>query len=222
MIEERITSSTGGQKGSKLARFDLLDSSFLWKVAEVMGYGSTKYSPQNWRLGYDWGLSMAACQRHIHQFWNGEDNDQESGLPHLAHACFHLMAMYVFSQGRQYRQFDSRLREGAELTPDSEVVMVPDFPREVERETIEDLDTSLADTAEMPVVKVEPDHTNVFFTDEEMSARLRQNNTDAWFHPVVPTDNGSATNILDLRQKRSAEIADRMAKMLESLQGVTT
>ena len=41
-----------------------------------------------------WGRVYAAIQRHLWQFWAGEDDDEESGMQHLAHAawgCFTLM-----------------------------------------------------------------------------------------------------------------------------------
>lgn len=96
--EIRKTSSTGGQKGQKAARFDLLPPEALFLIAEVFGYGAEKYAAHNWRKGYEWSLNYAAMNRHLWAFWQGEDNDPESGLPHLAHAGFHVMALLTFMQ----------------------------------------------------------------------------------------------------------------------------
>src|SRR5690625_7397406 len=62
--EVRVTSDTGGQKGSKKARFDLIPVVPLWEVAEVYGKGAEKYEDRNWERGYDWSLSFAALRRH--------------------------------------------------------------------------------------------------------------------------------------------------------------
>lgn len=103
-----MTSPTGGEKGQKNARFDLLAAPFLWELAEVCGFGAAKYSDDNWRKGYDWGLSYGAMQRHLHQFWMGEELDSESGLPHLAHAAWHCMVLYAFSSDPNYAGYDNR------------------------------------------------------------------------------------------------------------------
>jgi len=95
--EIRVTNEkTGGQKGSKLARYDLLPAGPLKQVAEHYGRGANKYSDRNWELGYDWNLSFAAMQRHAWQFWNGEDIDEETGGPHLAAVVFHAFALLEF------------------------------------------------------------------------------------------------------------------------------
>lgn len=94
--EVRVTSASGGEKGSKLARYDLIPSEALRTVAELYGRGAQKYAEHNWRRGYDWSLSFAALQRHAWQFWAGEDNDAETGLPHMASVAFHALALLTF------------------------------------------------------------------------------------------------------------------------------
>jgi hypothetical protein len=97
--EERVTDpTTGGQKGRKLAEMGALDPSALLSVAEVAGYGSRKYARLNFMKGYAWSLSYDAMQRHLHAFWGGTDIDAESGLPHLAHAGWHALALLAFMQ----------------------------------------------------------------------------------------------------------------------------
>lgn len=95
--EVRVTDEkTGGQKGAKLARLDLIPVYAQVEEAKVHGMGAAKYAPYNWRKGYDWSLSYGALQRHLLAFWNGEDLDPESGLPHLAHARWHTGALLEF------------------------------------------------------------------------------------------------------------------------------
>lgn len=91
--EVRTTSSTGGEKGVKPARFDLIPIMPLTKLAEHYGAGAAKYASHQWRRGYELSKSYAALQRHVTAFWDGEDIDPEMGTPHLSAVIFHAMAM---------------------------------------------------------------------------------------------------------------------------------
>lgn len=108
--EERVTSRTGGAKGKKRQRFDLIPSGPLWELAELYGFGAEKYpddgTAPNFTLGYDWSLSYAALQRHANQFWSGEDYDEESGLSHLSAVVFHAFALRYFMD--HHPEFDDR------------------------------------------------------------------------------------------------------------------
>jgi len=58
-----------------------------------------------WKLSGRKGISFvrvnAAGLRNIFKWLSGEDNDQESGLPHLAHARAGLgMIQYLTAKGR--------------------------------------------------------------------------------------------------------------------------
>lgn len=95
--EVRVTNAeTGGAKGQKLARYDLLPADALRQVAELYGRGAIKYDAHNWRKGYDWSLSFAALQRHAWQFWGGETYDDETGCHHMASVAFHALALITF------------------------------------------------------------------------------------------------------------------------------
>jgi hypothetical protein len=114
--EVRVTNAvTGASKGSKSRRYDLIPKQAVGEVAEVYHHGSIKYANHNWRKGYDWGLSYAALERHLEDFWDrGEDLDPESGLPHMAHAAWHCLALLTFM--REHPEMDDRFttlrREG--------------------------------------------------------------------------------------------------------------
>jgi hypothetical protein len=73
--ETRTTSSTGGQKGTKLARFDLIPAGPLRELAEHYGRGARKYANHQWRQGYEWSKSIAALARHFNDFMAGKDYD---------------------------------------------------------------------------------------------------------------------------------------------------
>lgn len=96
--EVRVTHSTGGQKGSKLERFDLLPWDCLQEVARLYGKGAEKYEERNWERGYPMSLSFAALQRHLVAFWQGESHDKETGCHHLASVVFHAFALMRFEK----------------------------------------------------------------------------------------------------------------------------
>ena len=108
--EVRVTSTTGGEKGSKPARYDLLPAVPLEMLARLYGRGAEKYAPHNWSKGYDWSLSFAALQRHAWAFWSGEDTDPEMGLPHMTAVAFHAFALVHFATHDRYAAFDDRYR----------------------------------------------------------------------------------------------------------------
>jgi hypothetical protein len=70
---------------------DLLPSKALIGIAKAMTYGARKYSDYNFKKGkgLEWRQPYAALMRHMVAFWDGEDIDPESGLPHIYHigAC---------------------------------------------------------------------------------------------------------------------------------------
>jgi hypothetical protein len=96
--EVRITSDTGGQKGRKPERLDLIPPDALFELARVYGMGAEKYDDHNYLKGYNWSLSYASLLRHATQWANGEDRDDESGLHHLAHAAWHCFALMMFQR----------------------------------------------------------------------------------------------------------------------------
>lgn len=106
--EVRSVSRTGGEKGVKPERYDLLPVEALDVMARLYGFGAQKYAAHNWRKGYDWSKSYAALMRHATRFWAGEDFDEETGLPHLAGAAFHCFTLIVFME--EHPEFDDRYR----------------------------------------------------------------------------------------------------------------
>ena len=111
--ETRVTDpTTGGQKGSKLARFALIPADFLWSLAEHYGRGAFKYEDRNWERGYKWSLSLDALERHKVQWLLGEDNDTETGTHHLICVAWHAIALWWW-QKRSKGTDDIRTKEGA-------------------------------------------------------------------------------------------------------------
>ena len=93
-----VDPKTGGAKGSKIAQLGAVDPAALLEVARVAGFGGQKYDRGNFLKGYAWSLSFDALMRHLLAFWDGEETDPESGMPHMAHAAWHCLALISFSQ----------------------------------------------------------------------------------------------------------------------------
>ena len=81
-------------------RYSLLPSGTVNQVVSVLEYGAIKYAPDNWQKVpnartryYD------AAMRHIDAWWQGETLDDETQLPHLAHAvCCLLFLIWADSK----------------------------------------------------------------------------------------------------------------------------
>ena len=74
--------------------------------AKVWAYGKQKYAAWNWAKGMDWSVPLACALRHIAKWQAGEENDEESGLPHLAHAMCNLRMLTLYA--KTYPEGDDR------------------------------------------------------------------------------------------------------------------
>jgi hypothetical protein len=69
-------------------RWDLLPYDAVAGVVDVLTHGSIKYGPENWRTVPLWDERyFAAAMRHLSAYRRGSFTDDDSGLPHLAHAA---------------------------------------------------------------------------------------------------------------------------------------
>jgi hypothetical protein len=66
-------------------RLSLVPPSLVRYVGAVLTYGAEKYDAHNWRKGFNWSSIMDSLERHYVAIKSGEDFDEESGLPHIAH-----------------------------------------------------------------------------------------------------------------------------------------
>jgi hypothetical protein len=88
------------------APIHLIPPSILLHLAEVYAYGARKYAPRNWEKGMDWSRMYDSAMRHLLAFWEGQDLDDESGLPHIAHAMWNVAGLVYYSD--LYRDRDDR------------------------------------------------------------------------------------------------------------------
>jgi hypothetical protein len=65
--------------------------------ANVFTYGAKKYAAHNWMKGMKWSVPIACALRHAHALWvDGEENDSESGLPHIGHILCNLVMLRFY------------------------------------------------------------------------------------------------------------------------------
>lgn len=80
--------------GIKKPSMHLIPGTALLYLAKVMALGALKYGAFNWRQQpVAATVYLDAAYRHILAWLDGEDNDPESGAPHIAHAmaCYAIL-----------------------------------------------------------------------------------------------------------------------------------
>ena len=74
------------------AKLYLLPPKSILEVGKVLTYGAEKYDAENWRKVPDLqNRYTSAALRHIFAHIDGESDDEETGLSHLAHAMCCLL-----------------------------------------------------------------------------------------------------------------------------------
>jgi len=90
--------------------WDQIDFESLEPLVEVLMFGETKYSRDNWKKGQLITELLGSLFRHVIAFQKGEDLDSESGKSHIGHAMCNLMFIqYVLNN---HKNFDNR-KKGA-------------------------------------------------------------------------------------------------------------
>jgi len=82
----------GRKDDQEKTQYDLVPPFALEEIAKVMTFGAKKYAPNNWQhVDNAKARYTGAAMRHIEAFRQGVENDDETGLHHLAHAACCLM-----------------------------------------------------------------------------------------------------------------------------------
>ena len=89
----------GGRRynGGK-ARIDLLPTSMIYAAAKVMEYGASKYDDHNWRRGMKWSTPYSCAMRHLLKWFEGAENDEESGESHLGHVLANIAMLVEYEK----------------------------------------------------------------------------------------------------------------------------
>ena len=89
---------TGHKHNDGKAPMELLPRAALEGAAKAMATGVPKYGAWDWAKGESWSEYAAKAIRHIYAFLDGEDDDPESGLSHVAHGLADLMILSHYVQ----------------------------------------------------------------------------------------------------------------------------
>lgn len=72
-------------------------SNALWEVGRVGTFGCSKYGENQWQgLANGKARYLDALCRHLFQYMQGKDLDDESGLKHLSHMCWNALCLLEF------------------------------------------------------------------------------------------------------------------------------
>ena len=99
----------------------LIDTEALIQLARVLDFGKNKYAAHNWRKGIEWQRIIDSLLRHTLAFNNGENNDDESGLPHIAHAMCNCM--FLLNYAINHPELDNRYKK--EIPPVEGEIKLP-------------------------------------------------------------------------------------------------
>ena len=92
-------------------KWSLVDYKSLEPLVKVLEFGMEKYSADNWKRGLMTREVIESLLRHTYALLENEDNDSESGLPHVGHILANAMFLsYMINNKPEYdnRSNDSR------------------------------------------------------------------------------------------------------------------
>lgn len=108
-----IEKDKGFVESKKAARYNegkdpmhLVPPDAIRAMAKVLEVGAKKYALRNWELGASYSVPYASLMRHLLAFWDGEDLDPESGLPHVYHVLMNSAMLVRYFE--EFKELDDR------------------------------------------------------------------------------------------------------------------
>ena len=98
VVEEKPKMGGGLRHNSGKAEMHQIPSSLNFAVAKTLAYGAQKYEKGNWRKGMNWTIVYDCVQRHMLKWLDGEEIDEESGLPHLYHVATNVAFLIEYAE----------------------------------------------------------------------------------------------------------------------------
>lgn len=103
------TNDASRSKEGKL-RLTILPLGGLSELMQVAEFGAKKHGELSYKQGFPVSYYINAAFRHIFLQWliNREDRDKESGISHLAHGAWNILA--ALEQMQSHPELDDRYR----------------------------------------------------------------------------------------------------------------
>jgi len=92
---------SGKKNDQEKNRLDLIHPAVILELGKVLTYGANKYGERNYQKGLAYHRVYGAALRHLVAWWNGENNDRESGLLHLSHCLCNIAFLIEFESNRE-------------------------------------------------------------------------------------------------------------------------
>lgn len=188
---------TGGKLGQVAGRSNkgkpivhTIDPEFILGIARISEFGARKYHMRNFLMapGMNWSITYDSLMRHLMAWWAGEDDDAESGLPHLYHAAWNLMALSTYARNPVYHPGDDR-----PSTIEYVGGLWKDWESEFER--IRNIDTDPKVRCETPAIDDAPEELPIAeaavapaFMRDGLREGMMRRNQEQQPAPVVPDD----------------------------------
>lgn len=121
-MDERVINEEGGMKDDKFKLdWNLMKWQALIPVVKVLMFGRDKYSADNWIKVEAWRYERALKSHVIKDTY--EEFDDETGLPHLAHAiCCALFLIFIrYVKGKRSHQAHDGWKQGKRFNNPTEV-----------------------------------------------------------------------------------------------------
>jgi len=99
-IENIVIVDKGIKHDKDKLRLSLIPTQLIAGVGEVMSFGAKKYKKDNWKNLDDPTRYLDALMRHLEAYRRGEEFDEETGLPHLAHLATNAGFLLFFDEER--------------------------------------------------------------------------------------------------------------------------
>lgn len=88
----------GLRYNSGKAEIHQVPTSNIFAIAKTLQYGAQKYAKGNFRKGMAWTTVYDCAMRHMMKWLDGEQVDEESGLPHLYHAITNIGFLIEYAE----------------------------------------------------------------------------------------------------------------------------
>lgn len=106
-LEDRPETGYKNDRIDDKLRWELLPWQEIEDIVKVYHFGAKKYTPESWKNLNDGARRyFAACNRHLIAYIKGEKIDPESGIYHLAHAAWNVIAMLYLDKHGNGFDFD--------------------------------------------------------------------------------------------------------------------